>query len=190
LVTIVNSDPGVGFENKAQQLTWTSRSGRHLKEFTMTNTPNTVGDRAGDAGRAASAPWWHALMTVACAALIASLYARPSQTWSSMVTAASGLVLVAASMQWRKRRGVRAPTTVGRSAWLSMVALFATVAVVFFAAIVLRNALPPRTALTFAVQFLSAITLLGVGEAVRVYLDRRGRKEHFRVDAGDHDLHG
>ena len=156
----------------------------------MTNTPNNVGDRAGVAARAASAPWWQALMTVACAALIASLYARPSQGWTSMVTAASGIVLVVASMQWRKRRGVRAPATVGRSAWLHMVVLFATVAVVFFAAIVLRNALPPTTALAFGVQFLSAITLLGVGEAVRVYLDWRVRKEHSRVDASDHDLHG
>ncbi|HXO51990.1 MAG TPA: hypothetical protein VN888_13400 [Mycobacterium sp.] len=156
----------------------------------MTNTPNNVGDRAGVAARAASAPWWQALMTVACAALIASLYARPSQGWTSMVTAASGIVLVVASMQWRKRRGVRAPATVGRSAWLHMVVLFATVAVVFFAAIVLRNALPPTTALAFGVQFLSAITLLGVGEAVRVYLDRRVRKEHSRVAASDHDPHG
>ena len=156
----------------------------------MTNTPNNVGDRAGGAARAASAPWWQALMTVACAALIASLYARPSQGWTSMVTAASGIVLVVASMQWRKRRGVRAPATVGRSAWLHMVVLFATVAVVFFAAIVLRNALPPTTALAFGVQFLSAITLLGVGEAVRVYLDRRVRKEHSRVAASDHDPHG
>ena len=156
----------------------------------MTNTPNNVGDRAGVAARAASAPWWQALMTVACAALIASLYARPSQGWTSMVTAASGIVLVVASMQWRKRRGVRAPATVGRSAWLHMVVLFATVAVVFFAAIVLRNALPPTTALAFGVQFLSTITLLGVGEAVRVYLDRRVRKEHSRVAASDHDPHG
>jgi hypothetical protein len=41
--------------------------------------------------------------------------------------------------------------------------------------------LPPSTALAFGVQFLSAITLLGVGEAVRVYRDRRVRTEHSRA---------
>jgi hypothetical protein len=54
-------------------------------------------------------------------------------------------------------------------------AISVAVLLVFFVATVLRNALAPGTVLAFSLQFLSAVTLLGVGDAVRSSLDRRSQ---------------
>jgi hypothetical protein len=153
----------------------------------MTNTPNSLGLPAGDARRSArfaSAPRWQALMTVASAAVIAWSYANPFNGLTSLLSIAflMGFVVV--------HRPKRPPATVRQSSWLSWVVLFATVFVVFFVATVLRNALPPGTALAFGVQFLSAVILLGVGSAICAYLEARRRRKHPSAGATDDDLHG
>jgi drug/metabolite transporter (DMT)-like permease len=113
-------------------------------------------------------------MTVATAAVIASSYANPFNGLTSLLSIAFLMGFVVAH---RPNRGVRPPATVRQSSWLSWVVLFATVFAVFFVAIVLRNALAPGTALAFGVQFLSAATVLGVGQAVLAYLGVRRRSE-------------
>jgi hypothetical protein len=109
-------------------------------------------------------------MTVATAAVIAFSYANPFNGLTSLLSIAFLMAFVVVN---RPKRGVRPPLTVRQSSWLSWVVLFVTVFAVFFVAIVLRNALAPGTALAFGVQFLSALTVLGVGQAVLAYLDRR-----------------
>jgi FtsH-binding integral membrane protein len=151
----------------------------------MTNTPNNLGLPAGAARRAArfaSPPWWQALMTVASAAVFA---------WFGFTSILSIVFLMGfVVVHSPNLRGVRPPATVRQSSWLSWVVLFATVFMVFFVATVLRNALPPGTALAFGVQFLSAVILLGVGSAICAYLEDRRRRKHPSAGATDDDLHG
>ena len=62
-------------------------------------------------------------------------------------------------------------------AWASVVVLFVMIAVLFCAATLLSRILPPGTALSYGAQFLSAATVLGVGQAVLAYVGMRRRSE-------------
>jgi hypothetical protein len=92
-------------------------------------------------------------------------------------------VLFVARKQQRARRDaclpqkVCPPQNVRKFAWASVVVLFVMIAVLFSAATLLSRVLPPGTALSYGVQFLSAATVLGVGQAVLAYLGVRRRSE-------------
>jgi FtsH-binding integral membrane protein len=124
---------------------------------------------------------------VATAAVIAFSYANPFNGLTSLLSIAFLMAFVVVN---RPKRGVRPPSTVRQSSWLSWVVLFATVFVVFFVAIALRNALAPGSALAFGVQFVSAGILLGIGSAICAYLAARRRRKHPRAGAKDDDLRG
>ena len=141
----------------------------------MTNTPNTVGDRAGDAqlpARSLSARW-QALWMVASAALIAFFYEQPPQIWTCAVFLGAVIVMLVARKYWQRRHGARSDRRWSELSPASRVTSLGMIFVLLIAATVLKSVLPPGTALAFGVQFLSALTTLGVGQAVPAYLDRR-----------------
>jgi hypothetical protein len=154
----------------------------------MANTPNNVSDpNAGvkRAARSASPPWWVPVLTIAASAtMIASLYGGPTTIATSLAFFMFAAVLFVARKQQRARRDVCPPQNVGppqnvrKFAWASVVVvLIVMIAVLFSAATLLSRVLPPGTALSYGAQFLSAATVLGVGQAVLAYLGVRRRSE-------------
>jgi len=153
----------------------------------MANTPNNVSDPNADvkrAARSASPPWWVPVLTIAATAtMIASLYGGPMTIATSLAFLMFAAVLFVARKQQRARRdaclpqNVCPPQNVRKFAWASVVVLFVMIAVLFSAATLLSHALPPGTALSYGVQFLSAATVLGIGQAVLAYLGVRRRSE-------------
>ena len=141
----------------------------------MTNTPNTVGDRAGDAQRPAGSlsARWQALWAVATAALIAFFYGQPPKIWTCAVFLGAVIVMLVARKYWQRRHGARSDLRWSELSPARRVTSLGMIVVLIIAATVLKGVLPPGTALAFGVQFLSAATLLGVGQAVPAYLDRR-----------------
>jgi hypothetical protein len=153
----------------------------------VANTPNNVSDPNADvkrAARSASPPWWLPVLTIAATAtMIASLYGGPLTIATSLAFLMFAAVLFVARKQQRARRdaglpqNVCPPQNVRKFAWASVVVLFVMIAVLFPAATLLSRVLPPGTALSYGAQFLSAATVLGVGQAVLAYLGVRRRSE-------------
>jgi O-antigen/teichoic acid export membrane protein len=144
----------------------------------MTNTPNTVGDRAGDAQRQARSlsARRQALWTVATAALIAFVYGQPPKIWTCAVFLGAVIVMLVARKYWQRRHGARSDRRWSELSPARRVTSLGMIVVLIVAATALKSVLPPGTAQSFGVQFLSALTLLGVGQAVPAYLDRRDTK--------------
>lgn len=148
-------------------------------------TPCSVSDPTDPhhaARKGSTTPWWLSVLTVtATAIMIASVYGGPVGFGTALASLAFGAVLLVA----RKHRGTHGkacapmnggpPQRVTRSPWTSMVVLMVMIAVVFGAATVLSHALTPGTALSYGVQFLSAVTVLGVGHTLLAYLAGRRR---------------
>jgi TRAP-type uncharacterized transport system fused permease subunit len=154
----------------------------------MANTPkNNVSDPNADverAARSASPPWWLPVLTIAATAtMIAAPYGGPMTIATSVAFLMFAAVLFVARKQQRARRdaglpqNVCPPQNVRKFAWLNVVVLVVMIVVLFSAATLLSRALPPGTALSYGVQFLSAATVLGVGQAVLAYLGVRRRSE-------------
>jgi hypothetical protein len=152
----------------------------------MADNPNNVSDPNADvkrAARSASPPWWLPVLTIATATMIASVYGGRPTIATSLVFLMIAAVLFVARKQQRARRdaglpqNVCPPQNVRKFAWLNVVVLVVMIVVLFSAATLLSRALPPGTALSYGVQFLSAATVLGVGQVVLVYLGVRRRSE-------------
>jgi phosphatidylglycerophosphate synthase len=131
----------------------------------MTNDSSNVSDP-----RSAVVPRWsQALYIAVTAALIAFFYGQPPKIWTCAVFLGAVLVVIVAQ-QWRWRHGGRPART--QSTPASRVTPIVMILVLITAAIVLNDTLPLGTALSFGAQFLSALTVLGVGTTLRAHFAR------------------
>jgi hypothetical protein len=183
---IANSREPTATETRSSTSRSTERRPPLQEEITMANTPNNVNDPNAEvkrAARSASPSWWVPVLTIATATMIASVYGGRPTIATSLVFLMIAAVLFVARKQQRARRdgclpqNVCPPQNVRTFAWANLVVLIVMIAVLFSAATLLSRVLPPGTALSYGAQFLSAATVLGVGQAVLAYLGVGQRSE-------------